>query len=373
MNSHTIDRPTADDALVLGTLRHAITGIDNELLELLTRRMAVARDVGLAKRLSGRAFFDADRESDSRQALAAKALEKGLSERLVIELHNLLCRHSLAEQMHKPKQNEPRITPPNSEGYRLTRWEAGRETTVDVRGTVIGEGFTVIAGPCAVENAEMINQAADTCRALGVGVMRGGAFKPRTSPYDFQGHGLAALEWLASAAHTRGMGIVTEVLEPADVETVAEQADMLQIGARNMQNFALLRAVGKTNRPVLLKRGAGATVKEWLCAAEYILLEGNKNVVLCERGSKGFEGDTRNTLDLQAALLAKQWSHLPVIIDPSHSSGRPELVGPLCCAAKAAGLDGVIVEMHPCKEEALCDREQALRPSDLAEIVSVLS
>jgi 3-deoxy-7-phosphoheptulonate synthase len=147
---------------------------------------------------------------------------------------------------------------------------------------------------------------------------------------------------------------------------------MLQIGARNMQNFVLLKAVGRSNKPVLLKRGAGATVKEWLCAAEYILLEGNDQVVLCERGSKGLETATRNTLDLQAALLAKQWSHLPVFVDPSHASGRTELIAPLCRAAKAAGLDGVIVEMHPCREEARCDKDQALRPSDLAEIVNSL-
>jgi len=229
----------------------------------------------------------------------------------------------------------------------------------------------VLAGPCAVETADQIDEAARIVAEAGCAVLRGGAFKPRTSPYAFQGLGEEGARLLFAAAERRGLATVTEVLDAADLAALGP-ASLLQVGARNMQNFALLQRLAGLRRPVLLKRGPGATVAEWLLAAEYLLAGGNDQVVLCERGIRTFETSTRNTLDLSAVALAKAWTHLPVIVDPSHAAGRPELILPLSLAAAAAGADGILVEMHPHPEDALCDGAQALRPEGLRDLVARL-
>jgi 3-deoxy-7-phosphoheptulonate synthase len=234
-----------------------------------------------------------------------------------------------------------------------------------------GTAFVVMAGPCAVEGPRQIAAAADAVAAAGCPVLRGGAFKPRTSPYSFQGLADEGLALLESAAGRHGLATVSEVMDAADLPAF-EGVSMLQIGARNMHNFSLLKAVAKSGKPVLLKRGFSATVEEWLLAAEYLLDGGNDAVVLCERGIRTFETATRNTLDLSAVVLAKQSTHLPVVVDPSHASGRRELVIPLSLAAAACGADGLLVEVHPRGETALCDGAQALRPSELLKLMDDL-
>jgi 3-deoxy-7-phosphoheptulonate synthase len=235
------------------------------------------------------------------------------------------------------------------------------QTIVDVRGVKIGGGeLVVMAGPCSVESREQLLETARGVKAGGADMLRGGAYKPRTSPYDFQGLGVEALRLLREASEETGLPIVTEVMSETDVEIVAEYADMLQLGARNMQNFSLLRKVAKVARPVLLKRGPSATINEWLLAAEYLLAGGNADVVLCERGIKTFETATRNTLDLAALSLVKELSHLPVIADPSHGTGLRSLIAPMSKAAAAAGADGLMIEVHPCPERALSDGPQSL-------------
>jgi len=223
-----------------------------------------------------------------------------------------------------------------------------------------GETPVLIAGPCSVESESMILETAEAVAAAGGDMLRGGAYKPRTSPYDFQGLGVKGLRYLADARERTGLPVVTEVLSWEEVPVVAQFADMLQIGARNMQNFSLLRAASRSGKPVLLKRGAGATIEEWLMAAEYVLAEGNPNVVLCERGIRTFERATRHTLDLNAVALVRERTHLPVIVDPSHAAGVRSLVTPLSLAALAAGASGLIVEIHPDPSRALSDGAQSL-------------
>ncbi|MBT9259888.1 MAG: 3-deoxy-7-phosphoheptulonate synthase [Clostridiales bacterium] len=228
------------------------------------------------------------------------------------------------------------------------------------------EEVVLIAGPCSVESRVQVMEVAKKAKEVGAKVLRGGAFKPRTSPYSFQGLGEEGLKILAEARAKVGLPIVTEVLSPEAVPLVAAYADMLQIGARNMQNFQLLRAVGEVGMPVLLKRGPASTIKEWLQAAEYILAAGNPHVVLCERGIRTFETSTRFTLDLNAVPLLKELTHLPVVVDPSHGTGKASLVRPMARAALAAGADGIMVEVHPEPERALSDGEQALTLPELA-------
>ena len=246
-------------------------------------------------------------------------------------------------------------------------------TIVEVDGVRIGaEDLVVIAGPCSVESREQLLETAHAVKASGARLLRGGAYKPRTSPYDFQGLGVEALRFLKEASESTGLPIVTEVMSEVDVETVAEYADMLQVGARNMQNFSLLRKLATVSRPILLKRGPSATVKEWLLAAEYLLAGGNANVVLCERGIKTFETATRNTLDLAAVALVKELSHLPVIADPSHGTGMRSLITPMSKAAVGAGADGLMIEVHPCPERALSDGPQSLDLNGFAELMKEL-
>jgi 3-deoxy-7-phosphoheptulonate synthase len=244
---------------------------------------------------------------------------------------------------------------------------------VRVNGVVIGgKAIVVMAGPCSVESGEQLMTTALAVKAAGANMLRGGAYKPRTSPYDFQGLGVEALRLLRDAREATGLAVVTEVMSETDVEIVAEYADMLQVGARNMQNFSLLRKLAVVPRPILLKRGPSATIKEWLLAAEYLLAGGNANVVLCERGIKTFETATRNTLDLAAVALAKELSHLPVVADPSHGTGLRSLVGPMSKAAVAAGADGLILEVHPCPERALSDGAQSLDLPGFAALMKEL-
>lgn len=248
------------------------------------------------------------------------------------------------------------------------------DTVVNVGGVLIGgPNIVVMAGPCSVESREQLFETARAVKAAGASMLRGGAYKPRTSPYDFQGLGVEALQLLSEARAETGLPVVTEVMSEADVDVIAECADMLQVGARNMQNFALLRCLAKTSRPVLLKRGPSATIKEWLLAAEYLLAGGNPDVVLCERGIKTFETETRNTLDLAAVALAKELSHLPVIADPSHGTGRRSLVPAVSRAAIAVGADGLIIEVHSCPERALSDGPQSLDLSGFAQLMRNLN
>ncbi len=269
-----------------------------------------------------------------------------------------------------------------SRAYKLASREFhAADTVVEVRGVPIGgPEVVVMAGPCAIEGREPLLAAARAVKAAGARVLRGGAFKPRTSPYAFQGLGFDGLRLLKEVGEEVGLPTVTEVLDQHDVDVVAEHADMLQIGARNAQNFPLLIAVGKTKHPVLLKRGPGATIDEWLLSAEYILSQGNPNVILCERGIHPLDRTyTRNTLDLSAVPVVKDISHLPVLVDPSHAAGSWKYVSALSRAAIAAGADGLIIEVHPEPKEALCDGPQALKPdlfdrlmSDLRGIAGVL-
>jgi 3-deoxy-7-phosphoheptulonate synthase len=244
---------------------------------------------------------------------------------------------------------------------------------VKVGGVEIGgQRIVVIAGPCAVESEAQVEAAAAAVKRSGATLLRGGAFKPRTSPYSFQGMEDAGLELLENAGRHVGLPVVTEIMDPHDIDLVAEHADMLQVGARNAQNFSLLRRLGKVKKPVLLKRGMSTRLEEFLMAAEYILSAGNPNVVLCERGIRTFETATRNTLDLTAVPLLKQWTHLPVVVDPSHGTGIWSLVTPMALAAVAAGADGLLIEVHPSPETALSDGPQQLRPERFTELMTAL-
>jgi 3-deoxy-7-phosphoheptulonate synthase len=256
--------------------------------------------------------------------------------------------------------------------YKLASRAASETPTVVQVGDVrIGGGGIppVIAGPCSVEHEDQIIESAQAAKAAGAVMLRGGAFKPRTSPYTFQGLGITGLRLLARAREVTGLPVVTEVMEPNLVDVVAEYADMLQIGARNMQNYALLVAAGHSGKPILLKRGPSSTIEEWLLAAEYILATGNPQVVLCERGIRGFDPMTRNVLDVAAVPLARILTHLPVVIDPSHGTGRRDLVVPMGLAGVAAGADAVIVEMHPHPDLAMSDAAQTISPDALRDLI----
>ena len=258
-----------------------------------------------------------------------------------------------------------------SKSYKLASREFHPQSSViDVAGVKIGTGTPVVmAGPCAVESKEQLFEAAEIVKKAGAQFLRGGAYKPRTSPYAFQGLEVEGLRYLAEARERTGLRVVTEVTTVEAIERVAEYADMLQIGARNMQNFGLLKEVGKCGKPVLLKRGLAATLDEWLNAAEYIMNAGNPNVVLCERGIRTYETYTRNTLDLSAVAAVKHLSHLPIIVDPSHGTGKWRMVKPMAFAAIAAGADGLMMEVHPNPAKALSDGPQSLTPENYAEVM----
>ncbi len=258
--------------------------------------------------------------------------------------------------------------------YKLASRDFKKESTeITVKGIVIGgKKIQVIAGPCAVENNTILTNIAEKVKSAGATFLRGGAYKPRTSPYSFQGLGEQGLKYLADASKKTGLPVVTEIMDPRDIDKIIEYADIIQIGARNMQNFRLLLEVGAVNKPVLLKRGLSSTIKEWLMSAEYIMSRGNHNVMLCERGIRTFETATRNTLDLSAVPVLKQLTHLPVVVDPSHGVGKWDLVAPMAKAAVAAGTDALMIEVHTNPEEAFSDGEQSLRPDYFAKLMQEL-
>lgn len=257
--------------------------------------------------------------------------------------------------------------------YKLVSREFRKEDSIIELGKGVkigGKKIIIMAGPCAIENLDTLYEIAKNIKSAGATVLRGGAFKPRTSPYSFQGLGEEGLKYLKDVGEKVGLATVTEVMDPRDVEMVARYADILQIGARNMQNFNLLKEVGLTKKPVVLKRGLSSTIKELLMSAEYILSGGNFNVILCERGIRTFEDATRNTLDISAVPIVKQLSHLPIIVDPSHAAGRWGLVAPLTKAAIASGADGLIIEVHCHPEDALSDGAQSLKPDNFAQLIN---
>ena len=272
----------------------------------------------------------------------------------VADVHRISDPYKLVSRQHHPHRSTVWVGPP------------GRQVPIGP------DTFTFLAGPCAVETPAQTLEAAQMAASAGATILRGGAFKPRTSPYAFQGLGVRGLEILAGVREATGMPVVTEVVDARDVTVVAEHADMLQVGTRNMANFGLLQAVGDAGKPVLLKRGMTATIEEWLMAAEYVAQRGNLDIVLCERGIRTFEPATRNTLDISAVPIAQATSHLPVIVDPSHAAGRKDLVVPLSRAAMGVGADGLIVDVHPDPESALCDGPQALLGTELRELASAV-
>lgn len=267
-------------------------------------------------------------------------------------------------------ENVVRILKP----YKLASREFQKENTeISVRGAVIGgKRIPVMAGPCAVENRTVLTNIAEKVKAAGALFLRGGAYKPRTSPYSFQGLGEEGLKYLAEAREKTGLPIITEIMDPRDLDMIVEYADIIQIGARNMQNFRLLLEVGSAQKPVLLKRGLSSTINEWLMSAEYIMSQGNHQVMLCERGIRTFETATRNTLDLSAVPVLKQLTHLPVVVDPSHGVGKRDLVAPMTKAAVAAGADALIIEVHTNPEEAMSDGDQSLKPDQFAKLMQEL-
>ena len=267
------------------------------------------------------------------------------------------------------EKDKGRDKPMNSLKLTSLNGEKDRRTVITVGDVKIGEEFVVIAGPCSVESEEQTIKTAQKVKEAGAKMLRGGAFKPRTSPYDFQGLGLQGLKILEKAKKVTALPVVTEVTDPRDVSWIGEYADVLQIGTRNMQNFSLLKEVGKAQKPVLLKRGMYSTLQEWLNCAEYVLSEGNPNVILCERGIRTFETYTRNTLDLSIVPSVKEVTHLPIIVDPSHGTGRLSLIESMSLAAMAAGADGVMIEVHHKPQEAICDADQAMPPDMFAGLM----
>jgi 3-deoxy-7-phosphoheptulonate synthase len=261
-----------------------------------------------------------------------------------------------------------------SEPYKLVgRKFKSADTMVDLAGAVVGSGeLIVMAGPCSVETREQVGTVARAVLAAGARVLRGGAFKPRTSPYSFQGHGEEALRWMREVADELGLAIVSEVMDLRTIEMMLRYVDCLQVGARNMQNFDLLKELGRVRRPVLLKRGMSATIEEWLLSAEYLLAGGNQQVILCERGIRTFENATRNTLDISAIPVVKKRSHLPILVDPSHGTGRRDKVIPMARAAIAAGADGLLIEVHDNPEKALSDGAQSLYPHQFETLMGEL-
>ena len=318
-------------------------------------------------------FLRTDADAASRDGVAALLRDEGIPCRLQARgglswVEAPPAADALRERLAALPAVE-RIEAGEGAAYRLAAGP-GRRTEVRVGPVVFGDGsFPVIAGPCAVEGREVLLEIAAAARDAGARMLRGGAFKPRTSPYTFQGMGEEGLKALREASDRTGLPVVTEVMDTRDVPLVSRYADMLQVGSRNMQNFSLLEELGRQPKPVFLKRGMAATLGELLAAAEYVLSGGNPRVVLCERGIRGFSEETRNVLDLAAVPALRAMTHLPVVVDPSHATGRAELVRPLCRAAAAAGADGAMVEVHVRPEESLCDARQAILPEELEGIV----
>ena len=330
-------------------LRKQIDGLNHRILHLLSERGRIASEIGTIQTTSGLSQYDPKRELEMLRALT-DANQGPFSDGAIKEIFKNIFQASMetSKSAEKPK-------------FLTSR--ADREDTVVMIGDVpIGGGnpAQLISGPCAIESAEQVAITAEFVASKGIKLFRGGAFKPRSSPYSFQGLGETALKWARESCDKHGLKFVAEIMDAADLELCLDYVDVLQIGARNSQNFTLLKAIGKTDRPVFLKRGLSGTIEEWIMSAEYILAGGNPNVILCERGIRTYEKYTRNTLDISAVALAKLETHLPVFVDATHSGGRRDLLVPLTKAGLAAGADGIMVEVHPNPAVALSDQKQQM-------------
>ncbi len=344
----------------LERLRGIVDDINLELLYLINKRAEIIQDIGNIKTKQGLPRFDPIRE----RAMINKIIEHNegpFDDNTIRYLFKQIFKASLDLQQEE-----------NNRKLLVSREKQAENTIVNIGNTTIGEKPVVIAGPCSVENEEQMDIVAKELVKQGLTLLRAGAFKPRTSPYDFQGLGIDGLKILRKVADKYELKVVSEIVNPADIETATEYVDVIQIGARNMQNFELLKAAGEVKTPVLLKRGIAATIEELIFAAEYIVSKGNSQVVLVERGIRTYEKWTRNTLDILAVPILKQETHLPVIVDISHSSGRKDIVIPTAKAALAAGADGIMVEVHPDPEVALSDANQQLNVNQFRELLSSL-
>ncbi|MFC4737579.1 bifunctional 3-deoxy-7-phosphoheptulonate synthase/chorismate mutase [Bacillus daqingensis] len=333
----------------LEELRKQLDEVNDQLFELITKRAELAQEVGRVKAAQGLNRFDPVRERKMLDALAAK--NEGPFETSTIQhIFKEIFKASLELQEDD-----------HSKAMLVSRKRKQDDTIVTIKGEAIGDGQQrIIAGPCSVESREQVDQVAQTLKKQGIKLMRGGAFKPRTSPYDFQGLGIEGLEILKEAADKHDLAVISEIVTPHDIEKAVDYLDVIQIGARNMQNFELLKAAGKVDKPILLKRGLSATLAEFINAAEYIHSQGNGNIILCERGIRTYETATRNTLDISAVPILKQETHLPVLVDVTHSTGRRDLLLPAAKAALAIGADGVMTEVHPDPAVALSDSAQQM-------------
>ncbi|MGA9174727.1 MAG: bifunctional 3-deoxy-7-phosphoheptulonate synthase/chorismate mutase [Thermoactinomyces sp.] len=334
---------------LLSDLREQLDEINLKLLALLNERATIVKEIGEVKKKQGINKFDPEREQKMLEVLVKE--NKGpFSDETVRYLFKQIFKASLDLQQSDQKK-----------ALLVSRKKKDSDTVIQIKGTQVGTGRPhVIAGPCAVESEEQVFAVARALKAQGIEIMRGGAYKPRTSPYDFQGLGVEGLQILRRAADEFGLKVISEIVNPADIEMASEYVDVIQIGARNMQNFELLKAAGSVNTPVLLKRGLSATLEEFLFAAEYIMSRGNDQVMLCERGIRTYEKWTRNTLDISAVPILKNESHLPVFVDITHSTGRRDILLPCAKAALAAGADGIMLEVHPNPAVALSDAKQQI-------------
>ena len=331
-------------------LRTEIDALNLEILELLSRRATVAEAIGELQTQAGSSHYDPLREHEMLEALVAA--NRGPFRDATVKS---LFKQVFQASMHLEQEQEKK-------GYLTSRSSREGETVVRIGDIAVGgdESPVLIAGPCAIESREQMMLTAERLASRGVKLFRGGAFKPRTDPYSFQGLGVDGLELGREACDANGLAFVAEIMDARDLPAFEDNVDVLQVGARNMQNFTLLKAIGRSKTPVLLKRGLSATIQEWVMAAEYLLHEGNPNVILCERGVRTFEPTTRNTLDVSAVALAKMETHLPVIVDVTHSGGRRDLLVPLTKAGLAIGADGIMVEVHPNPSVALSDQKQQI-------------
>ena len=331
-------------------LRAQIDGLNLEILDLLSRRAELAEAIGELQTSLGLSHYDPSREQDMLEALT-RANRGPFTDATVKSLFKQVFQASMHLEQEQDKKR-----------YLTSRRTRGQDSVVMVKDVPIGADNSpvLVAGPCAIESREQVMAVAERVSSRGVRLMRGGAYKPRTDPYSFQGLAAEGLRLGREACDAYDLAFITEIMDARDLPLFVEYADVLQVGARNMQNFTLLRAIGRTKMPVLLKRGLAATIEEWVMAAEYLMNEGNENIILCERGIRTYEKYTRNTLDISAVALAKLETHLPVMVDVTHSGGRRDLLVPLTKAGLASGADGIMIEVHPNPEVALSDQKQQI-------------
>lgn len=333
----------------LDSLREKLDEVNIKLLEVINERGKLVKDIGKVKEAQGVNRFDPVRERKMLDLISAKnegPFETSTLQHLFKEIFKAGI--ELQENDHR-------------KALLVSRKKKPENTIVDIKGEMVGDGLPhFVFGPCAVESYEQVAKVAEAIKAKGMKLLRGGAFKPRTSPYDFQGLGLEGLKILKQVADEYDLAVISEIVNPADIETAVEYLDVIQIGARNMQNFELLKAAGSVNKPILLKRGMSATIEEFINAAEYIMAQGNGQIILCERGIRTYERATRNTLDITSVPILKQETHLPVMVDVTHSTGRRDLLLPAAKAALAIGADGVMAEVHPDPAVALSDSAQQM-------------